>query len=238
MIVKKDSPIYKIPKEVSPKEILLLEGIRYSANMALVSYGRLRTLLHELSIEERPFDYWYCALNDAWGVIDSANRFYKLTNKLIPNLELPIKIEYNNFKKLRDSFHHLEERIEEKQTKEHFPLFGVLTWTYFNPDVSENDAKIIVFAPGIQQGEKEFQISKPFGKDFRIPIDHIYLTASERALKSSPVKVEIVNIIASIESSVKKIEEILNQGYLVLKNKDEIFPTDAIMKMNIDLRQS
>ncbi|HEY1040693.1 MAG TPA: hypothetical protein VGF30_14865, partial [Bacteroidia bacterium] len=58
----------------------------------------------------------------------------------------------------------------------------------------------------------------------------------ERALNTPPVKVEFVKIIASIESSVKTIENILSQGYETMKNKDEIYPADAIMK--IDLKGS
>lgn len=235
MIVKEDSPIFLIPKELSRKEILVLEGLRYSANMALLSYGRLRSDLNEISVGSKEIDFWYSALNGAWGVLDSANRFYRLLRAIKINEKSPLHKEWENFKKLRDCFHHLDERIDEKYVDDHYPLFGVLTWSYYNPDINPKFAKMFIFSPGIQQGSKSFNPENPTGKEFRIPIDQISLTAHERAKDKDPVKVEIVPIISAIENTVKQLEESLNIEYDKLKDRKSVFPTDATIRFDIEL---
>lgn len=234
MIVKKDSPITKIPKELAPNEILLLEAVRYSANMTLVAYGRLRGTLHELSIESKSENFWYAALIDAWAIIDSANRFYKLIKKM--DVESPLlQVEYEKFKKLRDGFQHLDERIEEKHIKEHYPLFGVLAWCYCSSDDNMDKIKTFVFAPGIQQGEKKFHIPNPVGKEFRIPIDYISLTTNQRALSMPPVRVEMVPIIEAIEKTVIEIEKILDIAYNSMNNRTDIFASDIMFQFDLKM---
>lgn len=233
MIVKIDSPLTKIPREIAPREILIFEGLRYSANMALLSYGRLRSDLHEISLGQKPIDFWYAALNGAWGVIDSANRFYKLLSRLNIVGENPLEKQYQDFKKLRDGFHHVDEWIDKKHVKEHYPLFGVLTWTYFDPNVDKSKGTIFVFSPGIQQGEKNFVPENPLGKEFRIPIDHITITANQRAQGQPPVTVDIVAIIASLEDTVRQIENGLNDHYNKLTDRNNIFPSDVTMQFHL-----
>lgn len=233
MIVKDDSPLFRIPKEIPPREILIFEGLRYSANMALLSYGRLRADLHEISLGQRPIDFWYASLNGAWGVIDSANRFYRLMLKLNVTGENPLEKQYLDFKKLRDGFHHVDEWIDKKHVKEHYPLFGVLSWTYFDPEIDDKKAKMYIFSPGIQQGEKSFVPENPLGKEFRIPIDNITITANQRAQGEPPVKVGIVGIIASLEKTVRQIETSLNLHYDKLENRDEIYPADTTIEFHL-----
>lgn len=234
MIVKDDSPLLRIPKEIQPREILIFEGLRYSANMALLSYGRLRHDLHQISLGQKQIDFWYASLNGAWGVIDSANRFYRLMTKLNIIGENPLEKQYLDFKKLRDGFHHADEWIERKHIKEHYPLFGILSWTYFDPEIDAKKAKMFIFSPGIQQGEKSFVPENPLGKDFRVPVDNITITANQRAQGEPPVKVDIVAIIASLENAVRKIESGLNLHYDKLKSKNEIYPADATIEFHIE----
>lgn len=231
MIVQLDSPITRIPKEFPPRDILILEGLRYSANMAFLSYERLYQNLIEVSTKDVPIDILYASLNDAWAVIDSANRLYNLIKELKINGEPPIKKEWENFKKIRNTFQHIGERIDEKYVDDHYPLFGLLKWVYYDPDNDPTRAKGFIFFPGIQQGEKNYQGPNPFGKKLQIPIDMISITAHQRAKNTLPVKVELALVIHAIESTVKQVEENLKQIYTQLNNPHEIFPTDGILAL-------
>lgn len=235
MIVKDDSPLQRIPKEIPPREILMFEGLRYSANMALLSYGRLRADLHEISLGQRPVDFWYSSLNGAWGVIDSANRFYRLMSKLNISGENPLKAHYQNFSKLRNGFHHIEDWIESKHVKEHYPLFGILSWTYFDPNVDDTMGKIFTFLPGIQQGEKTFAPQNPLGKEFRVPVDNITITANQRAQGQPPIKVDIVSLIAALENTVRQIENSLNSHYDKLNNRSDTYPADTTIELHFEI---
>jgi hypothetical protein len=235
MIVTHDSPITLIPKELPGKYVLLLEGIRYSANMALVSYGRLRAHLHDISTTKAPGpEYWYLALSYTWSVIDSANRFIRLVKKFDIKGALPHEADFEKISKIRNTFHHIDERIEEKYLSNHIPLFGLLCWAYYEPEKSETITTYI-FAPGILQGEVSFPSPNPVGKAFRVPIDLISIRAHEKAKANrEPIEVELPTVITAIEETTRLIEKNMIRIYSQLKNPNDTFLGDALVNFFIE----
>ncbi len=87
--VAEDSPLRKPPLPISEKQIVLLDGIRYSMDMAGVAIDRLWRKLCFLDSNEESIgnhDIAEAAL-DAWSIIDAAHRMYDLVGSLpgLPN---------------------------------------------------------------------------------------------------------------------------------------------------------
>ena len=87
--VAKDSPLRKPPQRISEQQIVLLDGIRYSADMAGIAIDRLWAQLCFIDSTEReiePSDIAAAAL-DAWSIIDAAHRMSDLVENLpgLPN---------------------------------------------------------------------------------------------------------------------------------------------------------
>lgn len=89
--VKIESPLRKPPQPISERQIVLLDGIRYSADMAGLALDRLwQQLCFIDSTEEavRPHHIAAAAL-DAWSIIDAAHRMSDLVENLpgLPNAD-------------------------------------------------------------------------------------------------------------------------------------------------------
>ncbi|KJS82607.1 MAG: hypothetical protein JM58_14730 [Peptococcaceae bacterium BICA1-8] len=86
MIIGDDSPLRHLPSVLNPRQILLLDGIRYSVDMADIAYTRLFNSLTYVSInhnsKEFDFSIFSHAFLDAWSVIDSVNRMRSLLSNL------------------------------------------------------------------------------------------------------------------------------------------------------------
>lgn len=82
MIIEADSPLRNLPLVLNPRQVLLLDGIRYSAEMADIAYSRLFDTLTYVSknhnSNEFDFRVFPHSFLDAWSVIDSVNRLRTL----------------------------------------------------------------------------------------------------------------------------------------------------------------
>lgn len=89
--VADDSPLRKPPQPISERQIVLLDGIRYSADMAGVAIDRLWRQLCFLDSTEEPIQNYHIAeaALDAWSVIDAAHRMSDLIENLpgLPNTD-------------------------------------------------------------------------------------------------------------------------------------------------------
>jgi hypothetical protein len=87
--VRPESPLRKPPQPISEKQIVLLDGIRYSADMAGVAIDRLWEQLCFIDSTEEIVEAHHIAAAalDAWSVIDAAHRMSDLIENLpgLPN---------------------------------------------------------------------------------------------------------------------------------------------------------
>lgn len=86
--ITRDSALRKPPQPISERQIVLLDGIRYSADMAGVAIDRLWQQLCWMDSAEtvEPYQIASAAL-DAWSIIDAAHRMLDLVENLpgLPN---------------------------------------------------------------------------------------------------------------------------------------------------------
>jgi len=83
-VVPEDSALRKPPKELSGRQVLILDGIRYAVEMADVAYGWLYERLARMarSSSEPTTRDIAAVMLDAWSVIDAVHRFVDLVGAM------------------------------------------------------------------------------------------------------------------------------------------------------------
>lgn len=88
-MISEDSPLRRPPRDLSRKQVLILDGIRYAADMADIAYERLANHLQVVAASEaEPMVRDIAtAMLDAWSIVDSVHRFRDLVANLpgLPN---------------------------------------------------------------------------------------------------------------------------------------------------------
>src|SRR5262245_52012098 len=119
MLIPEDSPLRRPPAEFSRRQVLILDGIRYAAEMAHIAYERLFTHLQGIAAsqgEPRVRDA-AAGMLDAWSIVDSAHRFRDLINNLPGLANSPwrrlLRERTADVAELRDCVQHQLDRIDE-----------------------------------------------------------------------------------------------------------------------------
>lgn len=133
LLVPEDSPLRRPPPELSRRQVLFLDGIRYAAEMADVAYQRLFDGLKQLA-DSRPVpstrDIARVML-DAWSIVDAVHRFVDLVEGLPglkhgPWLRL-LRDRCGDLLALRDDVQHQNERAVVVPGRPN-QLWGYLSW--------------------------------------------------------------------------------------------------------------
>jgi hypothetical protein len=133
--VSPDSSLRKQPMLLSERQIVLLDGIRYSADMASIALERLWKKLcyiDQNSETTTPFDIAEAAL-DAWSIVDASHRFVDTIENL-PGLQNEpwrriLGERMADAMALRDSWQHLNTNAEAQRTvRRRGQAWGSLAW--------------------------------------------------------------------------------------------------------------
>jgi len=198
-----DSILRRLPK-LDEKNLLVLDSLRFIIEMLSFSYEKFEELVLDLSIENKEKEYapvfFYC-----WSIIDNSRRFIRLYKQLPTRSghKLVKKIEYVN--KPRNTFQHIDERIDETLIDSKQPFFGTLKWIFH--DHKSKTIESFVAVSGIHYSEShKFKV---VDYNERLDISDIVLTTVDKKRSAevnlSELKQDIVEIIASLEN------ELLNQ---------------------------
>lgn len=83
MIIGDESPLRRLPGQLDRKQMLYLDGIRYSIEMADLAHLRLQQTLLDLANHSNDSDpvhlYFVAAVQDAWSIVDSVHRLSWIT---------------------------------------------------------------------------------------------------------------------------------------------------------------
>lgn len=110
--VAHDSPLRKPPQPISERQIVLLDGIRYSVDMAGIAIDRLWRQLCFIDTSESPIENHHIAeaALDAWSIIDAAHRMSDLVENLpgLPNADWRrvFRQRVNDALELRNAWQH------------------------------------------------------------------------------------------------------------------------------------
>ncbi len=205
-MIGKDSPFRTLPAELDPRQRLILDGIRYSAEMADLGYDRLRSELlrfAQMTDAGSSPGSFAAAFSDAWTIVDSTNRL-RLLVRLLPKADQAMAIQEflgrtDVIRRLRDSVQHLHARFE-KLVKLREPTWGVITWvTVVRVEPFLGKLHMIV-AGSISSGQHA--LDNPLGCPVRVPIDFVRLSAHRETVLLTETLDSIRSLIAFLEANI------------------------------------
>jgi len=210
MIIRKASPLRRIPSQLNDEQALFLDAIRYSIEMADASYSRLkRTLLNTTQKRQRHSIlslYTVKALIDAWSIIDTVNRLRELLinmpgiTKRAPGRVIFMK-NTAKVKSLRNIIQHLNEKKEvENLIQTRSAALGTLTWTVAS-DTKPGNIYSCYLRPGtLRTRTTPFPIHT---EKIGLPIDKIKLSIGSETVCLSDIMISLEKLASSIEKNLR-----------------------------------
>lgn len=210
-LVGKDSLLRRLPTNLELRQLILLDGIRYAAEMIGLGYSRLRAALQEFSpgssSENSPAQFPE-AFADAWLIVDSTNRLRGLVRALPRAKEAdPVQEflrETEVVKDLRDSVQHLNARVERLVTKKQH-AWGSIAWLAPESARASKGRTDAIAAGTLFAGQTVPHIN-PVGKAPAPPVDHITFHAHEQ-------QIVLREVVASVKRIVVFLEDVLSQHF-------------------------
>jgi|CZKS01.1.fsa_nt_gi hypothetical protein len=216
MIIGQDSPLRKIPSALHRRQVLFLEGIRFTVEMAELAYRRLQgTLLLQtnqpaLNDDNPPL---VSAMLDAWAIVDSLHRLrdlvagapgFKGKNKS-PKFRLFMESTIN-VPALRNTVQHLGSEIHGVIADQNWTVFGTLSWGVVHPE--RNEVTACTFMPGAPQPGSSHPIINPLNRTlWHLRVDSI-------TIERSGVSVCLSDAMRRLAALTVSMEENLSKAYL------------------------
>ncbi len=153
MFFADDSPLRRVPTApgLLLSQRMFLDGIRYSIEMADLSFRRLKvSLLTAMTKEQPPPDIFTSAFLDAWSLVDSAYRLLVLHRNMRGIKNTPavtvIRDGLAPAEDLRHSIQHLNKQIS-AYSEAGYPTWGSLSWVA-SPELSFSKFRVGVMVAG------------------------------------------------------------------------------------------
>lgn len=132
--IELDSPLRKPPAEISERQIVILDGIRYSADMAAIALERLWAKLCAIDQDKDTSPTPWAtaeAMLDAWSIIDAAHRLIDLIRSLpgLPNApwQRVFQQRMEDAIALRNVWQH-QDREAPRVVEQRGQIWGALAW--------------------------------------------------------------------------------------------------------------
>ena len=205
MIIKEDSPFRNLPAELNRKQLLYLDGIRFTVEIVDFAYQQLQEILHKAATSKEIFAP--SSMHYAWSFVDTFFRLRRLLEQM-PGVKkqregfqlfLRRTKEVENF---RHVFQHLDKDINEI-VEQNIPVWGSLSWIV----VMDQDKMLIrscVVVPGPVFTSKDNYLVNPIGKVIDLPAGEITLQARRKLLNLSGLMISVRDLIKGIEPSLRK----------------------------------
>lgn len=195
-----------IPPHVEARDKVILDGLRYSLEIADAAHRRLRETLWQISSgkDDDPVDEYVGAVADAWSIVDSLNRLQTLCKSRSPYLGGDFCTKYaesvSPVVKLRNAVQHLHARFD-KLVADKEPVWGVLSWMICvgNPP---SRFSLCAFAPGaLRTGD--VQMTDIPKRQFRQPVDAITLTADKTPISLSDLMLQTAEFAGTLDGELR-----------------------------------
>ena len=224
-MIKRDSFFLNIPKNIDKRQIFLLEGIRFCFESIFLNYLTLQNELEYISTNPLREQSHALIFKEAWQQIDTTHRLTNLISSLALYNEDNKNKKDSDFeflkevKPFRNTFQHLDERIDEFMLDLNAPLWGSISWLMVKDD---NHINSFILSIGHPREDFESQIINPAGKIIEHKIDRITLESIQKNKNDTIVKIDLSSLYSKTERLIKQLE---------LQFKDQIIElTDQLDK--------
>ncbi|WP_419569991.1 hypothetical protein [Rheinheimera sp.] len=237
-ILSQDSILRKVPACLNPKQALFVDGIRHSAEIIELAYGRLVKVLTEIAIMP-PEQQNVSAISasvflDAWAIIDAIDRFRMLYQQM-PGISFP-KPELceptfedltKPFRALRNVADHLAQRADSVISKKGTAL-GVLSWITLY-EVNPPKIWLCTLRPGTVRVEPKFQ-----GKFLETAVEN---QTDQITLQAGGFEGNISNFLPQVVKRVRHFEKQLEVAFSNEDFDESLVASDVYMRQSYTLRE-
>lgn len=149
MTISPTSYLRTPPKRLTPKQVLIFNGIRYSIDICDFAFDRLTKNLYKFSFsQDNSIPAFPVVFSDVWTIINNATIFYNIVTRLFGiDKDDPIFEKIKGIEFLRHSQQHIDERIDEVLLEKELPIYGSLSW-YAQKEPDSMEGKIITLDSG------------------------------------------------------------------------------------------
>jgi len=205
-VVPEDSPLRRPPPNLSRRQVLILDGLRYAAEMADVAYERLYLQLQDIarSTAEPTTREIAAAMLDAWSVVDSVHRFVDLANTMPGLAHGPwlrrVRQQCADALDLRDAVQHQAGEIA-RLLEKGGQVWGYLSWAATD-EKGRYTGKWLMISPGADYvGDRWFFIG-PATVPLRLRRGRIRLNAFDRRVYLSRSVLAVLEATAHIAAEL------------------------------------
>jgi hypothetical protein len=209
-VIADNSPLRVPPSGLSRKQMMCLDGIRYSAEFADIAYTRLVETLDSLDVVARKPTSRAIAnvMMDAWTIVDATHRLHDLVKNLPGLTKAPwLKVFCQRVKEaiiLRDCVQHQLGEID-TLIATGGQIWGFVSWAVVK-DGRHTGVWQMVSAGAAYAGDK-WLFAGPAKPPFPVPLRHIRLNAFGKQLY-------LGRTVEAVVSCVRELEQVLNDGTL------------------------
>lgn len=127
-IIDKNSIFNRIPIQVSNYQLQIFDSIRITFEMIDYDFKMLYYLIEEVESKNNHKKNCISISNHAWSIIDNTSRLNRLLRKIPTNDNHKILDNLNIVNSFRNTFQHLDDRIDESILDNKIPIYGIITW--------------------------------------------------------------------------------------------------------------
>lgn len=200
MILKPNSILSELPGQIGTRSILIFDCLRFNLQVIDECWSNLLELLPKYSTgkiqKNLPQLFHY-----VWGIVDNTQRFIKVYRLLPSASNGKILDSIECIKPFRNTFEHLDERIDEAFLKVKFPFWGSLTWVYKNVETRKMQTFIAV--SGINFGTSHEGTVNVYNDSADV-ITEIQLESVKK--NGERIQLRIDNLINSLNQIVESLE--------------------------------
>ena len=209
MLIPEDSPLRVLPTDLSRRQVLYFDGIRYAAEMINLSYNRLFSQLMEIGATDREVTTLdiATAMLDAWSIVDSTNRFRDLV-KRTPGLHRKswkhiLLADTSEVDAMRNGIQHIEGNISDLADNGH-QVWGYLRWAQMND--GGYTGWWYAMTPGSVFRADQFLVAGPVNLPPGVPPGAIRLMAFGKDVYLGKCMTAIVTAVEAIVEEIKNGE--------------------------------
>lgn len=228
-LIEENSPLKCLPLNISLKETIIFDAIRFTCEMIDSTYPIFLDKILDV-ILSKPNKNLPSIFQDCWLIIDCSARVEKICRKLPWEKPEEILSDFKNLRLFRNTFQHLEDRIDKTISITKMPLYGIISWIHKLP----NSDKVELYQ--LISGNVLSEIGT-FGKQTVEVYDE--KSSEINNLNLHTFDVEGNDIILDIEDLILKLKKLiteLEKRFIENQNECDFVFTDWSKRQDITLR--
>ena len=207
-LVTSPSALRHIPHHVASEDKVVLDGIRYSLEIADRAYRRLRETLWKVSSDEKSdhVESYVDLVSDSWTVVDSLHRLHVLCGSNCQYLDHDYCRNYAEALRpiinLRNTNQHMNGRLE-KIVADKESAWGAISWTICSTNPPTRGESHCFVAGAMRTSD--LLLPEPPTRLFYMPVDGITMRAGKKDVFISDLMLLTVQFVAQFDLDLSNL---------------------------------